>query len=249
MTLLDAIFWGAISASSLVIGAWLALHYKPSSKLVGLAMGFGAGALIGAVAYELLPTVEVLVQVGALIFFGLGALVFYGASIWIGKRGTGKRGSVTDKKEGASGVDVGAGHSIALGALLDGIPESLVLGMTLALGGGVDVAFLGAVFASNLPESLGATIGLKDGGQSPRRIYRLWAAILVLSTVFCALGYLLITLIPSVDGTFAKSFAAGAVLTMLANSMIPEAYRDEGSLVGLMVVLGFSVAATLTFLG
>jgi len=212
-------------------------------------MGLGAGALIGAIAYELIPTAEGLLGEAAMLFFGLGALVFYGASFWISRRSAGGKASSPNGSEGMAREDAMTGKSIALGSLLDGIPESLVLGMTIATGGGVSVAFLGAVIISNLPESLGATTGMRNGGELPHRIYRLWLVILVLSAVFAGVGYLFIISIPSADGHLAMAFAAGAVLTMLADSMIPEAYREEGTMVGLMVVLGFAIAATLTFLG
>ena len=248
MTALEAFFWGAISASSLLVGAWLALRFKPSTNLVGLFMGLGAGALLGAVAFTLVPTAEELVQVAPLVFFALGAIVFYGTSRWIAKRGR-KRGTSSPRKsEDEAKQAVESASSLNLGILLDGIPESLVLGMSLFTGGKVSADVLAAVIISNIPEALGASADLLEAGVPHRKIYRLYGEICVLCALFASLGYLLVRGIPSADGHLAEAFAAGAVLIMLANSMMPEAYREGRNMVGLMVVLGFVVSAALAIL-
>ncbi|MDI1459731.1 hypothetical protein QEZ54_02000 [Catellatospora sp. KI3] len=231
MGALEAAAWGAFGASSLLIGAWLALHWRAPRGTVGMVMGFGAGALLAAIAYELIPSGF---GADAWLFaaFGLGAVVFYRLDRAVTRR-----------------VSPGAGsaqRSIALGALLDGIPESMVLGMSVAQGGTVGVAFLAAVFLSNLPESLGATSTMGATGGGPHRPYRIWWLIVGLSALAAAVGYTVVTLLPSADGTYAEAFAAGAVLTMLADSMIPEAYAQGGKATGLLTVLGFAVAGALS---
>lgn len=233
MSALIAAGWGAAGAVSLVIGAWAALRFRPAGSLVGLVMGFGAGALLAAVAYELVPAPALQdgltftsLATGALTFFALDRLV---------------------TRRQRPGADT-ANRSIAIGALLDGVPESLVLGMSLAAGGSVSVAFLVAVFVSNLPEGLGAAAGMRDAGVARRRIYALWWGIVAVSAVCAAIGYGLLRLVPGADGGYVRAFAAGAVLTMLADSMIPEAYRQGGKLTGLLTVLGFAVAGGLSLL-
>jgi ZIP family zinc transporter len=228
---LAAAGWGALGASSLLVGAWLAIHWQPPGRTTGLIMGFGAGTLLGAITYELIPA-ESLGGGWTVIAFAAGALVFYG----VDRAVTGRHQS-----EGS------ASRSIMLGALLDGIPESLVLGMGLAAGGEVSIAFLVAVFMSNLPEALGATAGMRNG-RSIGSIYRAWGAIVVAAAVSAAIGYVLVDLIPAADGGRVEGFAAGAVLTMLANSMLPEAVREGGRRTGLLVALGFAVAGTLALL-
>jgi ZIP family zinc transporter len=120
--------------------------------------------------------------------------------------------------------------------------------MTRAAGGKVSVAFLAAVFLSNLPEGLGVTSGMRKAGQSKGSTYGIWASIVAVSAVCAALGYGLLRLLPHADGSYVEAFDAGAVLTMVANSMIPEAVRGGRRWTGLLVALGFAVAAVLTLL-
>jgi hypothetical protein len=150
----------------LIIGAWIALRFRPSSRIVGIVMGFGAGALIAAVAYELIPESSPR-DFPSFIALGLGAVAFFIATSLIDKR---------SKSKGTEGDSAQAqtGKIIVLGALLDGIPESLVLGMSLFMGDAISVAFLGAVIVSNLPESISATSEMDRGGVSRRKIYTIW---------------------------------------------------------------------------
>jgi ZIP family zinc transporter len=229
---LAAAGWGALGAASLLVGAWLAIHWQPPARTVGLIMGFGAGTLLGAVAYELIPSGS-LGNGGSFVGFAAGALVFFG----VDRAVTGRQHS-----------DGSASKSIVLGALLDGIPESLVLGMSLAAGGKVSIAFLAAVLLSNLPEALGATSGMLQAGQRTGSIYKMWASIVAVAAVGGAIGYAALRALPHADGAYVEAFAAGAVLTMLANSMIPEAVREGRRWTGLLVALGFAVAGALTLL-
>jgi len=241
MTGIEAAFWGVISGLPLVVGAWVALKFKLPTKLIGMIMGFGAGALIGAIAYELIPDSSTQ-DLYTFLAFGLGAIVFYLAVSLINRR------AARTKPKNAS-KDTESGISIALGSLLDGIPESLVLGITLATGGAVSVSFLGAVFISNIPEGLSATSDLAKSGEPHRKIYLTWLGILLAIVLFTVLGYMLVLYLPSVDGRIAKAFAAGAVLAMLSDSMIPEGFAEGGRPTGLLVVLGFAVAAVLALIG
>ncbi|MEV4411065.1 hypothetical protein [Catellatospora sp. NPDC049609] len=232
MGALQAAMWGGIAAFSLVVGAWLAFRRSPvPAERVGMVMGFGAGALLAAIAYELVPTGF---NQDLLLFtsFGLGAFVFF----WVDHLATGRRSM------GAASAD----RSIVVGSLLDGIPESIVLGAGVAAGGEVAVAFLVAVFVSNLPEALGATSFMRQAGHTRAQAYRVWWIIVAVSALSAALGYLAYDMVPGSDGGYVEAFAAGAVLTMLADSMIPEAYQLGGKATGLLAVLGFAVAGALS---
>ncbi|OKK22899.1 hypothetical protein AMK16_01100 [Streptomyces sp. CB00455] len=228
MDVLIAALWGAAGAVSLVIGAWLAVHRRPPERRVGLVMGFGSGALIAAVAYELVPH-DGEPSAWAFLALAAGALVFF----------------FVDRAVAATS-DGSGDRSIVIGALLDGIPESLVLGMGVAAGGHVSVAFLAAVFLSNMPESLGATSGMLASGQTPRRAYRTWWAIVAVAAVSAMAGYGVLHVLPGADGRYVEGFAAGSVLAMLATSMVPEAYRRGGRATGLLTALGFAVAGALS---
>ena len=217
----------------------MAFRFKPSSRIVGIVMGFGAGALIAAVAYELIPESSPR-DFASFISLGIGAVVFYLASSMIDRRSRSKD-CENDKAE--------TGRTIALGALLDGIPESIVLGMSLVIGEAISVAFLGAVFVSNLPESISATSEMDRGGMPHHKVYRIWIIVMLSCIIFTVLGAVLIQYVPGLEGFYVKAFAAGAVLAMLADSMIPEGFREGGRLTGLMTVMGFAFASILALVG
>jgi ZIP family zinc transporter len=236
---LGALVWGGIGASSLLIGAVLALRTSPSRRTVGLVLAFGAGTLISAVAYELVAP-ETQQPLGVGLAIGLGAVVFYLGDRWIEGMGGENRKDLDATPENA-----GSGLAIALGTVLDGIPESLVLGIGFALGGAVSVAFLAAVFISNLPEAIGASISLRAAGRPARWIYAMWAVIVAASAVSAAIGFAVASSIGS-SGELVQAFAAGALITMIADTMIPEAVEHGGKVTGLATVLGFGLAAFLS---
>jgi ZIP family zinc transporter len=241
MSALTVGFWGAFSASSLLIGAALAIWLRPPNRIVGLVMGFGSGTLLSAVAYELVPQAakgDFPVVLGLTV----GALTFFIADWIVDRRGGEQRKSIAAKQR------AGTGLAIFLGTLLDGVPESLVLGMSLALGGEVGVAFLVAVFISNLPESMASTTSMEDSGMPRTTILGMWLALVAASALAAALGYALIKRQPGVEGAAVEAFAAGAMLTMLADTMMPEAFEQGGKVVGLVTVSGFAVATALAFL-
>jgi ZIP family zinc transporter len=237
---LAAAMWGGIAASSLVIGGALALRFNPSNRLVGLVLAFGAGTLISAVAYELVPE-ETIDAAGVGLALAVGALVFYAGNGIVTRMGGEKRKDL----DATAGETPGSGGAIVLGTILDGIPESLVLGIGLAVGGVVSVAFLAAVFISNLPEAIAATVSLRASGTTQRRIMWMWAGIASISAVAAGVGYLLASAIQS-SGVLVQAFAAGALLTMIIDTMAPEAVEQSGSEAGLATILGFALAATLS---
>jgi len=240
VTALTAALWGALSASSLLIGAALAMWLRPSDRVIGLVMSFGSGTLISAIAYELIPQ-AIKGDFPVVLGLAAGALTFFLADWIIDRHGGEHRKSIATKQK------ANAGLAIFLGTLLDGIPESIVLGMSLALGGEVGVAFLIAVFISNLPESMASTTSMEDFGISRRTIEVMWLTLLVASALAAVLGYLLITRLPGAEGAGVEAFAAGAMLTMLADSMMPEAFEHGGKAVGLVTVCGFVVTTALAF--
>jgi ZIP family zinc transporter len=225
---IDALLWGLLAAGSLLVGQLLAGPLRRSPRTVGLMMAFGAGTLISAVGYELIPeeNLELGWEIGAA--FLVGALAYY-----VGAR-------LVDRG-GSSGV------ALFLGALLDGIPESFILGLGLALGGSISIAFLAAVLLSNVPEGLAGTVDLERAGVSGRRVTLMWASLTVVCGVVSMAGYLLADA-GSRTGEIASAFAGGAVLTMLADSMVPESYDRAGRTAGLLTVLGFLVAGVLSSL-
>jgi zinc transporter, ZIP family len=237
---LEAAAWGAVAASSLVIGGVLALRFRPSNRIVGLVLAFGAGALISSVAYELVPA-EAVDAAGVGIALGLGAVAFWAGNRFVSRMG-GEQRKDLDADEAKSS---GSGPAIVLGTILDGVPESLVLGIGIAVGGGVSVAFLGAVFISNLPEAIAATVSLRASGRTRSSIMWMWVAIAALSAVAAAVGYVVASAIGS-TGYLVEAFAAGALLTMIIDTMAPESVEEAGGEAGLATILGFALAASLS---
>jgi ZIP family zinc transporter len=227
--MIEALGWGAVAASSLVIGMLLGLARPWPDRLVGLVLAFGAGALISAVSFDLAQEGARIGGPGALgIGLGAGAVTYYVASRAVERGGD------------------AAGPALALGAFLDGIPEQMVLGLGLAAGDGVGVGLLAAIFVSNLPEAIGSASAMRAAGGRPEAIRRLWLLIALGCTLASVAGFALADVTGGDLQAAIDGFAAGALLVMLIDSMIPEAASKAGRAGGLVTVLGFAVAAALT---
>jgi ZIP family zinc transporter len=237
-----AFIWGFVAASSLIIGGLIALAVRIPLRTLGLIMAFGAGVLISAVAYELVLDAFEGTERGGAIAIGLaaGALTFYAGDAAIDRMGGADRKSMKGRGAGGSAL------AIVLGIVLDGIPESVVLGLTLIGGGGVGVAVLAAVFLSNLPEAIAATTGLREGGWSGSHVTLLWLGVALVSGLAALVGFALMETAQPATVAFVQAFAGGAILTMLADTMMPEAYEHGGKAVGLVTTLGFFVAFTIS---
>jgi zinc transporter, ZIP family len=227
--LIAAVGWGALAASSLILGAVFGLARKWPERLVGAVLAFGAGALISAVSFDL---AEEGAQIGdpgyVAIGLAVGAVTFY----------------VVD-----GAFDRGGTNALAIGAFLDGIPEQLVLGIGLAAGEGVSFGLLAAIFVSNLPEAIGSADSMRAAGTPPAAIRRLWGLIAIGCAIATPVGFALADVTGGNLQAAINGFAAGALLVMLVNSMIPEAGSKAGRAGGLVTVLGFAVAAGLSGIG
>jgi ZIP family zinc transporter len=237
----EAFGWGILAASSLVLGAIVAIRFRLGLRTIGLIMGFGAGVLISAVAFDLVEeAVDTASGHGAVvvgIFAGCG--VFF-AGDWLIDRVGG-----ADRKDARGAQEGGAALAIVLGTVLDGVPESIVIGLTLYEGGAVGLAYLVAVFVSNLPESISSSAGLAASGWTRSRILWLWIGIMLVSGVASLAGYALLQHASDNAVAFVLAFAGGAILTMLADTMMPEAYEHGGALAGVVTTCGFVVAFAL----
>ncbi len=238
--MLGALGWGALAASSLVVGALLAFARDWPPRQVGLVLSFGAGALISAVSFEL--AAEGL-RVGSLAAtgFGLGAgaVTYYLLDGVIASREQSGHARVRRAKA------PNPGNALALGAFLDGVPEQLVLGIGLASGEGVSVGLVVAIFVSNLPEAIGSASVMR-GSRGRREILLLWVAVAAICTVSSVAGYGIADITGGELRAAIDGFAAGALLVMLIDSMIPEATKESGRVAGLVTTLGFAVALGLS---
>jgi zinc transporter, ZIP family len=241
-----ALGWGALAASSLVLGVLLGLARPWPDRAVGLVLAFGAGALISAVSFDLAEegvaiggpeTVALGLAAGALTYFVLDRIVEGAGS---GSRRSSGRGA-GPKRSSAS-----AGNALALGAFLDGIPEQMVLGIGLAAGEGVSVGLLVAIFMSNLPEAIGSSTEMRAAGRSVATIRRIWILVALVCTLATVAGYAIANAASGDLKAVINGFAAGALLVMLIDSMIPEAATKAGRIAGLVTTLGFAVAAGLS---
>ena len=251
MPVLTAAVWGFIAASALPIGALAARWRKFTPRTLGAVLAFGAGTLISAVTFELVEQAFQRSDIWPVVVgLGLGAATFTAGDAAIARFG-GRRhrgmGMSEQPSPATSGSDNDGGLAILLGAVLDGVPESLVLGITLATGDAVSITFVVAVFVSNVPESMASTRGMLAMGYSSRTVLGLWLSVAVMSAAFAAFGAVLDGLDQAVI-SIVESFAAGALLALIADSLLPDAYRDSGLRTGLFFVLGFALAFALTSL-
>ena len=241
--MIAAVFWSALATGTLLIGMALAYRNVVSLRWTGLIMAFGAGAIISAAAYQLVLG-AIVEDIGKYYLVGLGmaagALTFYFSDKWVDHLGGAQRLDM----DGAQST--GSGMGILLGSMLDGVPESLVLGLSLVHSPEVSVAFIFAIAISNIPQGLGGSAGMLRSGWPRSKITRLWLAVCGLSILAAMLGYSLGLLVPGVNGAAIDAFAAGALLVMLSDSMIPESFEHGGRETGLLMVLGFAVALAMT---
>ncbi|QIN77610.1 ZIP family zinc transporter [Rubrobacter marinus] len=240
MEALAAGFWGFVGGAALLIGAVVGLYANVSRRIIAVVMAVGAGVLVASVAFELMEEAYDAGGFGAasagLI---LGALAYFAADGLVSRR-------ARDRKRSEGQQEDGSATAITIGALMDGIPESVAIGASLIGGGSVSAAMVAAVFLSNVPEGLSAAAGMRKAGHPASYVLGLWGAVAVASALAALFGYLFLAGAPSGVVATIQAFAAGAILTMLASTMMPEAYEEGGAVVGLVTTGGFLIAFVLS---
>ena len=245
---LEAGLWGLLGGAALVLGALVAWFVRVRQDVVATVMAFGAGVLISAVAFDLMQEAEANGGLPATAsgFLG-GALLYLGANAVLARHGARHRkrsGNQPSEQDQA-----GSGRAIAVGALIDGIPESVALGIGLLGGGSVSVSMLAAVFISNVPEGLSSAAGMKRSGRPARYVFGVWVGIAVASGLAALLGYLTLGGASPEAIAVITSVAAGAILTMIADTMIPEAFEQTRTWTGVITTVGFLVAFSISVRG
>jgi len=226
--LLEAIALGALAQVSLLLSGLFATWVTVPRRYVGWLAGFGAGALISAVSFDLFAQARALGGVGLMLWLLIGAGVFIGGDYAVDRRIGPSKGS------GALGI--------VLGSVVDGIPESLIFGIGVAAGNPVSAAFLGAVIVSNVPQALAPSAELAAAGWSRSRLALMWGAVVIGCGLAAGVGYL-VGAAGQATGVRMAALAAGGLLAMLTDSLMPFAFERGGALTGVWTVVGFALAA------
>ena len=244
---IQAALWGLLAGSALVLGAAIAWFARVPPRLVAAVMAFGSGVLVSALSFELM---EEAFRSGGLdstaIGFLAGAAAFTAVNIVVSRRGGQHRKRSGEQQQRA---EDGSGLAIAAGALLDGIPESVVIGASLLQGGAVSFVAVAAVFLSNVPEGLSSAAGMRRAGRSAAYVFGVWGGIAAASGAAALLGNLALAGTGPELLAAVNAVAAGAILAMLADTMIPEAFEEAQEFTGLITVAGFLAAFALSKAG
>ena len=246
---LQAALWGLLAGGALVVGAADAWFLKVPQRLIAATMAFGSGVLISALAFELMDEAYQRGGFGSTALgFLAGAKVYTGAN-WVLARYGAKHRKRAQGKQASNDDNSSSGMAIAVGALLDGIPESIVIGLSLSQGGAVSLVTVIAIFLSNVPKGLSSAAGMKRTGRSALYDFSVWTGIAAASGVASWFGYAVFRDVSANTVAAATAVATGAILAMLADTMIPEAFEEAHDAAGLITVAGFLASFALTKLG
>ena len=243
---LQSAFWGFIAGFALVVGAAVGYLVDVPRRVTAAIMAFGSGVLISALSFELMD--EAYQRGGfdstATGFFA-GAAIYTAVNVWLSRRGA-KHRKRSGNKQPSESQHEGSGLAIAAGALLDGIPESIVIGLSLLAGGAVSWVAVTAIFLSNVPEGLSSANGMRHAGRSALYVFGIWIGMAVISGLASLAGFLLFRGFSPDVVAATTALAAGAILAMLADTMIPEAFEEAHDMAGLVTVAGFLVSFVLS---
>ncbi len=242
----NALFWGTFAASATLFGAILALKVTIPKRIIGYIMALGTGALIGATTYELLEeSLEISGIFEVAIGFLGGALLFTILDYFISHRGGHQRkGADRNISKDSEQQDTGktSGMGIFIGSVMDTLPESAMIGMSLIGGAKVSLALVVSVFISNIPEGLASTVGLRKSGFSQKKILFMWLLVVFFSALSSLAGATLLEDASNSIKAIVSCFAGGAIIAMLASTMMPEAYKEGGPTVGFVTSIGVFIS-------
>jgi zinc transporter, ZIP family len=260
----ESLLWGFIASIPLVIGCIVALFVSLPKSVIAAIMAFGSGVLVAALTFSLVEEAFNLSQSipPVAIGFILGGVSYSVANRILDRKSKSKSGSSSHegadnnsgsnisavrKRKRSHGDNAGGGKSasglaLLVGSVMDNIPENMALGISLVTGGAVNIVLISAIFISNFPEGLASTEGMKSNGRSKKYVLAMWSVAVIIGTISTAIGFAVLSKASPFVISVAISFAAGAILVMLAESMIPEAFEEGGSRIGLAAMAGFTIA-------
>lgn len=246
---LQAGFWGLVAGGALLIGAAIGYLFRVPQRLIAAIMAFGSGVLISALSFELMDEAY---KTGGFdstsLGFLSGAAIFTAANWALARQGA-KHRKRSGEQQPSEAQDSGSGAAIAVGALLDGIPESIVIGLSMLQGGVVSLVAVTAIFLSNIPEGLSSAAGMKKAGRKAGYIFGVWGSIALVSGIAALMGYTVFQNFSPDVVAATTAVAAGAILAMLVDTMIPEAFEVAHNSAGLITVVGFLAAFALSKAG
>ena len=228
--MLDALVLGALAQSALILAGLIVYFVNVSDRIVGIIAGYGVGALLGAIAFDLIPESDVLPVLESSFWLLFGAAVFIVAD------------ALVERKFGGDDSGGGSPLGIVIGSVVDGIPESIIFGIGVATLQPVSIPFLAAVWISNIPQALAPSAELVKQGWSKGRMTGMWAAVVIACGIAAGVGFLVATALGDATGARPAAFAAGGLLAMLTNSLVPFSYQRAGALAGIGAVVGFGLA-------
>jgi ZIP family zinc transporter len=242
-------FWGFVAGAALLVGAGVAYFMRVPQRLVAGVMAFGSGVLISALSFGLMDEAYKKGGFDSTAIGFVGGAAVYTLANWILARHGAKHRKRSSGKQPSEQDDSGSGAAIAIGALLDGIPESIVIGLSMLKGGTVSTVAVIAIFISNIPEGLSSAAGMKKAGRSAVYIFGVWGAISIASGIASLIGYTVFQGFSADVVAATSAIAAGAILSMLVDTMIPEAFEETHDFAGLITVAGFLAAFVLGKMG
>jgi ZIP family zinc transporter len=272
--MLEAALFGAIAQSALVVGAILVWKFPglKRPKIVGALMAFGAGAVISAVAVDLVAVSYDEAGAGpTAIGIGIGCLIYFGIIALLERKGDDEQpgeliAAELDEIEhaaapGASGHGSAAhgegevhgatpkeARNLTIGMVIDGVPESVAVGLTLHTASvGVSAALVGSIFIAAIPEAIGIAAALLAGGMVIGKVLLRFSFIVLIGAVFAAVGYQVLYGASDSVQALIQSIAAGALLVVVINEMIPIAVRSVKGWAGIIGAAGFVFSAILTW--